>query len=127
MPIIWEDLPVVSCFKLDVAILTYCDVGTAGADLIIQTITNQNGLRSGVGSYPLEGGYIYFTPAHSGNPGDVLYAYKFGHDSAGNPQFSPAGKSSVTFAGLSVPTVTSNNGQAGSGIVSSSSLLANTN
>jgi hypothetical protein len=48
---------------------------------------------------------------------DYLYAYKFGREGAGNPLFTLAGKSAKTFAGQSVPTVTSLNGQIGSGIV----------
>jgi hypothetical protein len=47
-------------------------------------------------------------------------AYKLTHDSLGRPNFVLAGQSPSKFAGKSVPTVTSNQGQAGSGIVSKS-------
>lgn len=33
-----------------------------GVDNIIQTIIGQGSVFGGAGSYPLEGGYIYFTP-----------------------------------------------------------------
>lgn len=79
---------------------------------MIQTITQTLSLFSGIGSYPGEGGYIYFNPS-----GDALYAYKFGTDASGKPVFKLAGKSALTFAGKSVPTVTSVNGQAGTAIV----------
>jgi hypothetical protein len=49
---------------------------------------------------------------------DVLYAYKMGLNSAGQPQFTLAGKGTLQMAGEGVPTVTSLNGQAGTGIVS---------
>jgi len=41
-----------------------------------------------------------------------------GTDGSGNPLFTLAGKSAATFAGKSVPTVTTLNGQPGTGIVS---------
>jgi hypothetical protein len=93
--------------------------GNAGADHVLQTI-NPSGLSflSGPGSYPLEGGYIYFNPA-----GDSLYAYKFSRDGNGKPVFTKAGATAKTYVGKSAPTVTSNNGQAGSGIVSDSMRL----
>jgi hypothetical protein len=49
---------------------------------------------------------------------NVMYAYKMGTDGSGNPVFTLAGKTAATFAGKGVPTVTSLNGQAGTGIVS---------
>lgn len=81
---------------------------------VVQTIVNSNSLFSGVGSYPLEGGYIYFNPV-----GDLLYCYQFGYDGSGKPLFTLAGKSAGPFAGKSVPTITTLNGQPGTGIVSS--------
>jgi iron transport multicopper oxidase len=80
---------------------------------VIQTITAATALYSGIGSYPLEGGYIYFNPT-----GDYLYAYSFGYDSNGHPFFTLAGKSASKYAGESVPTITTLNGQKGTGIVS---------
>lgn len=86
--------------------------GTAGADNVIQVVNVGTAVLSGIGSYPLEGGYIYINPS-----GDSLYAYKFSRDGNGNPVFTQAGKTARVFTSKSVPTVTSNNGVAGSGIV----------
>jgi hypothetical protein len=85
---------------------------------VIQTILNANSLFSGIGSYPGEGGYIYYNPT-----GDLLYCYKFGYDGSGNPLFTFAGQSASTFAGKSVPTITSLNGQPGTAIVSNYFLI----
>ncbi|KAK3335420.1 WSC domain-containing protein [Cercophora scortea] len=89
--------------------------GAGGADGVIQTITSSNAVFGGVGSYPLEGGYFYFTPV-----GDVTYAYKFGTDSSGAPFFTLAGKTPTASAGrvgVGQPTITSYRGQAGSAIL----------
>ncbi|KAF8855141.1 hypothetical protein BDZ45DRAFT_676433 [Acephala macrosclerotiorum] len=85
--------------------------GTAGSNNVIQTITNANSYFSGPGSYPLEGGYLYLAPT-----GDSMYAYSFSNQ-GGVPQFTFAGKTALTFAGKSVPTITTNNGAPGTGIV----------
>jgi hypothetical protein len=47
-----------------------------------------------------------------------LFAYKFGTDNQGNPVFTQAGKSALTFAGKTIPTITTLNGQPGTAIVS---------
>lgn len=86
--------------------------GNAGANNVIQTIPNGNSYFNGPGSYPLEGGYIYLSPS-----GDSMYAYSFNRDGSGKPLFTLAGKTALTFAGKSVPTVTTNNGAPGTGIV----------
>ncbi|EOO00796.1 putative wsc domain-containing protein [Phaeoacremonium minimum UCRPA7] len=89
--------------------------GSGGTDNIIQTITAGNSVFGGAGSYPLEGGYIYFTPV-----GLPTYAYKFGTDSSGAPFFTLAGKTATNSAGragVGQPTVTSYNGIAGTGIL----------
>jgi hypothetical protein len=49
---------------------------------------------------------------------DVLHAYKMGVDGSGKPFFTEAGKSGLVLAGKGVPTVTSLNGQPGTGLVS---------
>ncbi|KAK3385615.1 Cupredoxin [Podospora didyma] len=86
--------------------------GPGGTDNVLQQFSfGTNKFFGGVGSYPLEGGYIYFTPGS-----DALYAYKFGIV-GGKPVFTQAGKSAMTFAGNGVPTVTTLNGRAGTGIV----------
>jgi hypothetical protein len=50
--------------------------------------------------------------------GFSLFAYKFGTDNQGNPVFTQAGKSALTFAGKTIPTITTLNGQPGTAIVS---------
>ncbi|KAF3923653.1 hypothetical protein ABW21_db0207414 [Orbilia brochopaga] len=87
-------------------------LGPGGTDNCIQTITLDNPTFGGAGSYPLEGGYFYFTP--SGSP---LAAYKLGLDANGKPLFTLSGKSARTIAGRMGPvTVTSFQGQDGTGI-----------
>jgi iron transport multicopper oxidase len=90
--------------------------GPGGNDNVLQTITTSNAIFGGVGSYPLEGGYFYFTPV-----GDSTYAYKFGTNAAGMPFFSLAGKTPTAFAGragVGLPTITTNGGMPGTAIVS---------
>jgi hypothetical protein len=55
--------------------------------------------------------------------GDVLHAYQMGVDGSGKPFFTLAGKSTLSFAGKGVPTITSFNGQPGTGIVSNFFIL----
>ncbi|KAH8899451.1 WSC-domain-containing protein [Thozetella sp. PMI_491] len=89
--------------------------GSGGTDNILQTITSSNSVFGGAGSYPLEGGYFYFTPV-----GDYTYAYRFGTDSLGAPFFSLAGKTatkSAGRAGVGQPTVTTYGGKAGTAIL----------
>src|SRR3569833_1447652 len=90
--------------------------GVGGTDNTIQTITASNSVFGGAGSYPLEGGYFYFTPV-----GDYTYAYKMGLDGSGKPFFSQAGKTPTQAAGragVGPPTITSYQGKPGTGIVS---------
>jgi iron transport multicopper oxidase len=90
--------------------------GSGGTDAVLQTIVAANSIFGGSGSYPLEGGYFYFTPI-----GDGTYAYKFGTDVNGVPVFTQAGKTLVNSAGrvgVGQPTITSYNGQQGTAIVS---------
>ncbi|KAL8719693.1 MAG: hypothetical protein Q9225_003325 [Loekoesia sp. 1 TL-2023] len=90
-------------------------LGPGATDNILQTITTPNAVFGGAGSYPLEGGYIYFTP--NGSP---TLAYKLGLDQNGSPLFSKAGQSADSSAGrvgVGVPTVTTYKGQPGTGIV----------
>ncbi|KAI9826953.1 MAG: hypothetical protein M1826_006529 [Phylliscum demangeonii] len=89
--------------------------GPGGADAVLQTLQLNSGVWGGVASYPLEGGYIYTIPL-----GGPLVAYRFGRDQAGNPLFTQAGQAKENAAGrigIGIPTVTSNDGQPGSGIV----------
>jgi iron transport multicopper oxidase len=90
--------------------------GPGGTDGVVQTIVASNAVFGGVGSYPLEGGYFYFTPV-----GDTTYAYKFSVDSNGAPFFILAGRSpdiSTGRVGVGQPTITTLNGRPGTAIVS---------
>ncbi|KAL8887519.1 MAG: hypothetical protein Q9215_004914 [Flavoplaca cf. flavocitrina] len=90
-------------------------LGPGATDNIIQTIISPNAVFGGAGSYPLEGGYIYFTPV-----GEPLLVYKLGLDQKGAPLFSKVGQSPENSAGrvgVGVPTVTTYKGQSGTGIV----------
>ncbi|TVY18072.1 WSC domain-containing protein [Lachnellula arida] len=89
--------------------------GPGGTDNIIQTILAQGSVFGGVGSYPLEGGFIYFTPV-----GFPTVCYKIGLDSQGAPLFTLVGQTATNSAGrvgIGVPTITSYKGQAGTGIL----------
>jgi iron transport multicopper oxidase len=89
--------------------------GAGGTDNILQTIVAQGSVFGGSGSYPLEGGYIYFTPV-----GFPTVCYKLGVDSQGAPLFTLVGQTATNGAGrvgIGVPTVTTYKGQAGTGIL----------
>ncbi|KAF8848127.1 hypothetical protein BDZ45DRAFT_754182 [Acephala macrosclerotiorum] len=88
-------------------------------DATLQQIVISGGkFYGGVGSYPGEGGYLYFCPT-----GGPLYAYSYSLDRSGNPLFTLAGQGGSGLACTGNPTVTSLNGQAGTGVV----WLADTN
>ena len=83
-------------------------LGPGATDNVIQTIIADNAVFGGVGSYPLEGGYIYFTPV-----GYSTMVYKIGHDQSGAPLFSKVGQSpekSAGRVGVGVPTITTYKG-----------------
>ncbi|PNS14683.1 hypothetical protein CAC42_1705 [Sphaceloma murrayae] len=89
--------------------------GPGQTDKVVQTIVTAQAVFGGVGSYPLEGGYIYSTPV--GNPTSV---YKLGFTAGGVPQFSFAGATKEISAGRvgpGTPTITSFKGQPGTGIM----------
>lgn len=69
-------------------------LGLGQTDGIIQTIVTNEAVFGASGSYPLEGGYIYFTPV-----GYPTYAYKLGFTSTGIPQFSQVAATNETSAG----------------------------
>lgn len=74
-----------------------------------------NAVFGGAGSYPLEVGYIYYTPA-----GEPLLVYKHGLDQRSASLFSKLGQSPENSAGrggIGVPTFTTYNSQTGTGIV----------
>ena len=89
--------------------------GRNGSDGVLQTIHLDGEVYGGIGSYPLEGGYIYFNPGNA-----PLAAYKFTPSTNSSQLFTLAGKSSASnphLVGVGIPTVTSNQGKPGSGIV----------
>lgn len=89
--------------------------GQGQTDLVVQTIVTNEAVFGGVGTYPLEGGFIYSTPV--GYPTSV---YKLGFTGAGVPQFSLAGKTTEISAGRvgnGVPVITTYQGQAGTAIM----------
>ncbi|KAL8742728.1 MAG: hypothetical protein Q9190_004833 [Brigantiaea leucoxantha] len=90
-------------------------LGPGATDNLVQTIIADNAVFGGAGSYPLEGGYIYFTPV-----GSATIAYKLGLDQNGGPLFTKVGQTADVSAGrvgVGVPTITSYKGQAGTGIL----------
>jgi iron transport multicopper oxidase len=89
--------------------------GSGGTDNVIQTIISAGAVFGGPGSYPLEGGYIYFTPV-----GYPTVAYKMGLDSAGKPVFTQVGATAANAAGrvgIGIPTVTTYKDTPGTGIL----------
>ncbi len=90
-------------------------LGPGGTDGILQTITTNEGVFGGGGSYPLEGGYIYMTPV-----GYPTYCYQLGFTDAGLPQFSLVGQtngSSTARVGTGIPTITSLDDKPGTAIL----------
>ncbi|KAH8896901.1 WSC-domain-containing protein, partial [Thozetella sp. PMI_491] len=105
------------CFIMNADNLGGYMMGRSNSDAILQTITPPAGaaIFGTVGSYPLEGGYIYVAPV-----GSPIYAYALGYDSNGRPTFTLAATSSVSTTGrvaISAAVVTSNQGLPGSGIL----------
>lgn len=90
-------------------------LGPGQTDGILQTIATGEPVFGAAASYPGEGGYVYVTPN-----GYATSVYQMVLSSTGVPQFSQVGKSNEASAGrvgVGVPTVTSLNGQIGSGIL----------
>ncbi|KAH0545374.1 hypothetical protein FGG08_000515 [Glutinoglossum americanum] len=90
-------------------------LGVGQTDGIVQTIVTNQAVFGGIGSYPLEGGYIYLTPV-----GNTTSVYKIGHDDSGAPVFTWVGQSNEASAGrvgCGVPTITTFQGQAGTAIL----------
>ncbi|KAH0537068.1 hypothetical protein FGG08_006109 [Glutinoglossum americanum] len=90
-------------------------LGPGATDNVVQTIVSPGAIFGGPGSYPLEGGYLYFTPT-----GSPTLVYALGLDQNGGPLFSKVGQSpdnSAGRVGVGVPTITTNKGQPGTGIV----------
>ncbi|KAJ1025961.1 hypothetical protein NDA16_002586 [Ustilago loliicola] len=90
---------------------------SGGGDDNLQTIPLGGQSFSTAGAYPLEGGYVYISATNT-----PTIALKFGVDANGNPSFSQVGQtvasaSSTNTRGIGHSTVTSNNGQPGSGLL----------
>jgi hypothetical protein len=90
-------------------------LGTGQTDNVLQTIVTDESVFGACGSYPGEGGYIYFTPV-----GYATFAYQLSFNSAGVPQFTQVAKTNEISAGrvgVGIPTVTTLNGEAGTAIL----------
>ena len=90
-------------------------MGPNHLDAVPQVTQNENSVYAGAGVYPGEGGYIYISviqyPTH---------VFKFSCDSNGNPAFTHVADSpdnNAFILGVGHGTVTSLNGQAGTGLV----------
>ncbi|KAL1605331.1 hypothetical protein SLS60_004879 [Paraconiothyrium brasiliense] len=86
-----------------------------GTDAVLQTIHLNGEVFGGIGSYPLEGGYIYVKPCNGS-----LAAYRFNPSASKSSLFTLAGTSSAPdphCSSVGIPTVTSRKGEPGSGIV----------
>ncbi|KAJ9474296.1 hypothetical protein PHBOTO_004349 [Pseudozyma hubeiensis] len=91
--------------------------GSGGGDGVLQTIPLGGQSFSTAGAYPLDGGYVYISAT-----GYPTIALKFGVNANGNPSFTQVGQtipsaSSTWTRGVGHSTTTSNNGQAGSGLL----------
>jgi hypothetical protein len=88
--------------------------GPNGTDGILQTVPLEGEVFGAIASYPLEGGYVYVNPGNT-----ALSAYEFTPNSTN--LFTFAGKSAGGlnghWGGAGLPTVTSYQGQPGTGIV----------
>ncbi|PWW75224.1 WSC-domain-containing protein [Tuber magnatum] len=90
-------------------------MGENRKDKILQTIPLDGPVFASAGTYPHDGGYVYLSPV-----GQQTVAFKFGINSNGDPVFTQAGKTTETAAGrqgVGHTTVTSKNGEPGSGIL----------
>ncbi|KAL9602500.1 MAG: hypothetical protein Q9219_001794 [cf. Caloplaca sp. 3 TL-2023] len=90
-------------------------LGPGQTDGIVQTIVTNKAVFGGVGSYPLEGGYIYSTPV-----GYPTYVYKLGFSGSGVPVFSQVGRTPENSAGrvgVGIPVITTNQGKEGTAIL----------
>jgi hypothetical protein len=89
--------------------------GFNGSDGVLQAIHLDGEVFGGIGSYPFEGGYIYVNPGNA-----PLSAHAFTPSNSSQQLFTLAGKSSTSnphSGGVGTPTVTSDQGKPGSGIV----------
>ncbi|KAF8865173.1 hypothetical protein BDZ45DRAFT_736811 [Acephala macrosclerotiorum] len=88
-------------------------MGPGNTDAVLQEITFTGAhFYSGIGSYPLEGGFIYLCTT-----GGNLQAWKLTPDAQGRPNFVFAAQTSIKLGCRGTPTITSQNGAPGSAIV----------
>jgi hypothetical protein len=92
-------------------------LGQGGSDAIVQTLTPPSGgsVFTNVGTYPLEGGYLYVTPV-----GSPTYVYSLGFDAKGRPAFTLVAQTddmSTGRVGVGPATITTYKGQTGTGIL----------
>ncbi|KAH0611674.1 uncharacterized protein H6S33_010939 [Morchella sextelata] len=90
-------------------------MGVNRKDKALQVIEMAGPVFATAGSWPHDGGYVYVTPV-----GHQTVAFKFGKNSAGEPVFIQAGVTTESAAGrqgVGHASVTSLNGQPGSGIL----------
>jgi hypothetical protein len=92
-------------------------LGSGGTDAVIQTLSMPGGgsVFNNAGTYPLEGGYLYITPV-----GYPTLVYSLGFTSSGLPAFTlvaQTNESSAARVGTGPATITTLNGQAGTGIL----------
>ena len=90
-------------------------MGANHLDAIPYVYQNENSVYAGAGVYPLEGGYIYINVIQY-----QTHVFKFSCDGNGNPVFTKVGDSpekNAYILGVGHGTVTSLNGQAGTGLV----------
>lgn len=89
--------------------------GRNGSDGVLQTIPLDGEVFGSIGSYPFEGEYIYVNPGSG-----PLAAYAFNPSNSSSELFTLAGQASTNnmhYNFVGVPTVMSDQGKPGSGIV----------
>lgn len=89
--------------------------GRNGSDGVLQVIPLDGEVFGGIGSYPFEGGYIFVNPGNG-----PLSAFKFSPSNTSSQLFTLAGQAAannIHYNFVGVPTVTSDEGRPGSGIV----------
>ena len=90
-------------------------MGPDRKDKVLQTVQMSAPVFASAGSYPLEGGYVYVSPV-----GKETVAFRFGKTADGMPVFTQAGLTTHSAAGrqgVGHGTVTSMNGEPGTGIL----------
>lgn len=106
-------------YVVDADNLGWFKMGPGNTDAVLQEITFTSAhFYSGIGSYPLEGGFIYMCTT-----GGNLQAWNLTPDAQGRPNFKFAAQTANTFGCRGTPTITSQNGTLVIAIVSTFSFL----